>query len=303
MNWRGRPLVSGRIDHLRLVCQRSRPLGPLVGSVLNDAALHALRQGLPGVVTCHRRSGTQRPRDPRDRDRERAAPTVPSRGHDRPDDQPHQANHLEATEAAHENPGEWQKVSVARANAACRVVRELALRSGSLGARSFESGSARAPYSDQTATNIDLLRTNRQLDTTRLSLSWLSCHGSQPRIQDPTRRTDVLKVRSDAKPDELVGRLENMVTGQQREFASGQEPAGITAANQAPPPRQKHSLLGTQRRARQYESIAPCRGGVSFRNPSSPTVARSSAVVSHRDEGGACVLDKLLDRTGMRQLT
>ena len=129
------------------------------------------------------------------------------------------------------------------------------------------------------------------------------CHGSQPRIQDPSRRTHVLKVRSDAKPDELGGRLENMVTGQQREFASGQEPAGITAANQAPPPRQKHSLLGTQRRARQYESIAPCRGGVSFRNPSSPTVARSSAVVSHRDEGDACVLDKLLARTGMRQLT
>jgi hypothetical protein len=39
----------------------------------------------------------------------------------------------------------------------------------------------------------------------------------------PSRRTYVLKVRSDAKPDALVGRLENMVTGQQREFASGQE--------------------------------------------------------------------------------
>ena len=39
----------------------------------------------------------------------------------------------------------------------------------------------------------------------------------------PTRRAYVLKVRSDAKPDALVGRLENLVTGQQREFASGRE--------------------------------------------------------------------------------
>lgn len=39
----------------------------------------------------------------------------------------------------------------------------------------------------------------------------------------PSRRTYVLKVRSDAKPDALAGRLENLVTGQQQEFASGQE--------------------------------------------------------------------------------
>jgi len=39
----------------------------------------------------------------------------------------------------------------------------------------------------------------------------------------PSRRAYVLKVRSDAKPDALVGRLENIVTGQQREFASGQD--------------------------------------------------------------------------------
>jgi hypothetical protein len=38
-----------------------------------------------------------------------------------------------------------------------------------------------------------------------------------------SRRTYVLKLRSDAKPDALVGRLENMVTGQQHEFASNQE--------------------------------------------------------------------------------
>lgn len=38
-----------------------------------------------------------------------------------------------------------------------------------------------------------------------------------------SRRTYVLKVRSDAKPDALAGRLENLVTGQQQEFASGRE--------------------------------------------------------------------------------
>jgi len=43
------------------------------------------------------------------------------------------------------------------------------------------------------------------------------------RSKYPTRRAYVLKVRSDAKPDALAGRLENLVTGQQREFASGRE--------------------------------------------------------------------------------
>ena len=38
-----------------------------------------------------------------------------------------------------------------------------------------------------------------------------------------SRRTYVLKVRSDAKPDALAGRLENLVTGRQQEFASDQE--------------------------------------------------------------------------------
>ena len=39
----------------------------------------------------------------------------------------------------------------------------------------------------------------------------------------PSRRTYVLKVRGDALPDALAGRLENLVTGRQHEFASGQE--------------------------------------------------------------------------------
>jgi hypothetical protein len=37
----------------------------------------------------------------------------------------------------------------------------------------------------------------------------------------PTRRAYVVKVRGDAKPDALAGRLENLVTGRQCDFASG----------------------------------------------------------------------------------
>lgn len=39
----------------------------------------------------------------------------------------------------------------------------------------------------------------------------------------PSRRTYVVKMRSDATPDALAGRLENLVTGMQREFSSGRE--------------------------------------------------------------------------------
>ena len=39
----------------------------------------------------------------------------------------------------------------------------------------------------------------------------------------PSRRAYVVKVRGDATPDALAGRLENLVTGSQREFASGDE--------------------------------------------------------------------------------
>lgn len=38
-----------------------------------------------------------------------------------------------------------------------------------------------------------------------------------------SRRTYVLKLRRDAGPEALAGRLENLVTGGQREFASGDE--------------------------------------------------------------------------------
>lgn len=39
----------------------------------------------------------------------------------------------------------------------------------------------------------------------------------------PNRRTYVLKVRSDATPDSLVGRVENLATGAQFAFASAGE--------------------------------------------------------------------------------
>ena len=39
----------------------------------------------------------------------------------------------------------------------------------------------------------------------------------------PSRRAYVVKMRSDASPDELAGRVENLVTGASREFASGRE--------------------------------------------------------------------------------
>jgi hypothetical protein len=44
-----------------------------------------------------------------------------------------------------------------------------------------------------------------------------------PKSKYPNRRAYVLKMRSDAKRGALAGRLENLVTGEQREFASGHE--------------------------------------------------------------------------------
>ena len=44
-----------------------------------------------------------------------------------------------------------------------------------------------------------------------------------PETKFPSRRTYVLKVRADAKPGALAGRLENVVTGRQRDFASEAE--------------------------------------------------------------------------------
>lgn len=44
-----------------------------------------------------------------------------------------------------------------------------------------------------------------------------------PETKFPSRRTYVLKVRGDARPGAIAGRLENVVTGRQRDFVSETE--------------------------------------------------------------------------------
>ena len=44
-----------------------------------------------------------------------------------------------------------------------------------------------------------------------------------PESKYPNRRAYVVKLRSDATPGALAGRLENLVTGRQREFSSAAE--------------------------------------------------------------------------------
>lgn len=44
-----------------------------------------------------------------------------------------------------------------------------------------------------------------------------------PESKYPNRRAYVLKLRSDAQPGALFGRLENVITGNLREFSSGRE--------------------------------------------------------------------------------
>ena len=44
-----------------------------------------------------------------------------------------------------------------------------------------------------------------------------------PESKYPSRRAYVVKMRGDARPGELAGRVENVVTGRSHEFASGPE--------------------------------------------------------------------------------
>jgi len=57
----------------------------------------------------------------------------------------------------------------------------------------------------------------------------------------PTRRAYVVKMRGDAKPNALAGRLENLVTGRQREFASGRELLESIASDLEAPPCERPS--------------------------------------------------------------
>jgi len=52
----------------------------------------------------------------------------------------------------------------------------------------------------------------------------------------PSRRTYVLKLRSDASCAAITGRLENVVTGWQREFASSHELLELVANQLGDPP-------------------------------------------------------------------
>jgi hypothetical protein len=63
------------------------------------------------------------------------------------------------------------------------------------------------------------------MNFSRLSLSFVTDNPMtlNPESKYPNRRAYVLKVRSDAKPEALAGKIENLVTGQQHEFASGAE--------------------------------------------------------------------------------
>jgi hypothetical protein len=54
-----------------------------------------------------------------------------------------------------------------------------------------------------------------------------------PESKYPSRRSYVVKLRSDAEPDALKGRLENLVTGRQREFSSAEELLKSIAADLA----------------------------------------------------------------------
>ncbi|OWJ98620.1 hypothetical protein B6S59_00190 [Pseudomonas sp. A46] len=45
----------------------------------------------------------------------------------------------------------------------------------------------------------------------------------KPECKYPSRRSYVVKLRSDATPGGLMGRLENLVTGRQCEFSSAEE--------------------------------------------------------------------------------
>jgi hypothetical protein len=52
-----------------------------------------------------------------------------------------------------------------------------------------------------------------------------------PEAKSPSRRAYVLKVRSDAKPDALAGRLENLVTGRQGESGTRCASGATTASD------------------------------------------------------------------------
>ena len=57
-----------------------------------------------------------------------------------------------------------------------------------------------------------------------------------PESKYPNRRAFVLKLRADATPGAVMGRLENLVTGRQREFSSAEELLASLAEELRSPP-------------------------------------------------------------------
>jgi len=55
-----------------------------------------------------------------------------------------------------------------------------------------------------------------------------------PESKYPNRRAYVVKLRGDATPAALAGRIENLVTGRQHEFASAEELLASIASDLAP---------------------------------------------------------------------
>jgi hypothetical protein len=58
----------------------------------------------------------------------------------------------------------------------------------------------------------------------------------KPDAKYPNRRSYVLKLQGEATPRAIAGRLENLVTGTQREFASGAELLDSLASDLATAP-------------------------------------------------------------------
>jgi hypothetical protein len=64
----------------------------------------------------------------------------------------------------------------------------------------------------------------------------------------PSRRSYVLKLRGDATPGALTGRLENLLTGRQREFSCAEELMASIAADLAPAEGERAADAAPERR-------------------------------------------------------
>lgn len=94
------------------------------------------------------------------------------------------------------------------------------------GVVSDRSGLRRVLVRAQSRPNVDLSLTTRPGDRPTLTAYLANASAAMklnPESKYPNRRSYVLKLRGDATPEAISGRLENLVTGRQRDFASGDE--------------------------------------------------------------------------------